>query len=92
MLAPETRERLEGPPMTELEAEERSRLAETIGAPRALIALAAIHAVASWLAWLDRYRDLTQEPLTAALAILGLLGVWGLLLVWLMALVVLWRR
>jgi hypothetical protein len=77
--------------MTKGEAEERSLPAEALGVPRALIALAAIHAVASWLVWLDRYRDLSQEPLTAVLAILGLLGVWGLLLVWIMALVVLWR-
>ncbi len=45
--------------------------------------LLALHALASWLFWLERYEDLRQEPLTFEMAVAGLAGVWGLLLVWL---------
>ena len=77
--------------MTERETQEPSWLARELRAPRALVVLAAIHSLASWLCWLDRYEDLSQAPLTVFLALCGLLGVWGLLLVWVMVSVVLWK-
>lgn len=76
--------------MTGPEPDHRSGLAAPLGAPRALIALALVHAIASWAMWLDRAEDLLQEPLTVGLAMAGLLGVWGLLLVWVVVSVVAW--
>ena len=70
--------------MSEGASSMRSGWRAALWAPRSLVILLALHAIASWLFWLSRYEALRQETITWTMAAAGLLGTWGLLCIWLL--------